>query len=680
VVIPILTAYTLNLHTGPTTNVFVSIHGDDAGTGQASQPFHTLERARDEVRRIRASYPALDRPITVHVSPGFYTLEQPLTLTWIDSGTTQSPTIYDGKGAILSGGVSLNLKRAKLSTKSDSIQVPWTAELPSVASGDWRFSQLFVNGQRRFRPRYPKQGTFNISSEIQPSAEHKGQGESQFKFAPGAIASNWHNLNDVEVLTFHIWDMSRMRIGSVDSTTNVVTFTAPTGYDAGWANFSTGNRYLLENVPDALSDPGEWYLDNANGMLTYLPKPNETLAQSKVIAPRLDRIVDIEGKPDQGQFVDNVSFKGFTFAYTNWVLPKQGRFFPQAEIDLGAAIHALGWRKGRMDHCSITHIGEYAIELLNGCRDVTIDHCAMTDLGAGGVKIGQTNTMPDESDTAHDITVQNCEISAGGRVHPAAIGVWIGQSHHNTIAHNSIHDLYYTGISVGWTWGYGLSQAHHNRLIGNEIYDIGQKVLSDMGGIYTLGIEPGTTIDGNIIHDVDSYSYGGWGIYPDEGSSQELIQNNIVYRTKSGGFHQHYGRENVIRNNIFAFARDAEIIRTRAEDHLSFTFENNIVYWKDAPLLGSNWSGNNYRLDRNIYWRTDGKPIDFAGMSLDDWQKKGQDRHSVIADPLFMNPEQGDFRLKSNSPAWRLNFHPVDSKPRVRQKPSPANPAFPIPK
>jgi hypothetical protein len=133
-----------------------------------------------------------------------------------------------------------------------------------------------------------------------------------------------------------------------------------------------------------------------------------------------------------------------------------------------------------------------------------------------------------------------------------------------------------------------------------------------------------------------------------------------VFRTKSGGFHQHYGQENIVRNNIIAFAREAEVIRTRAEDHLSFTFENNIVYWKDAPLLGSNWSGNNYKVDGNLYWRTDGKPIDFAGLTLDQWRAKGQDRSSVIADPLFEDPAHGDFRLKRSSPAFALGFKDFD--------------------
>ena len=135
-----------------------------------------------------------------------------------------------------------------------------------------------------------------------------------------------------------------------------------------------------------------------------------------------------------------------------------------------------------------------------------------------------------------------------------------------------------------------------------------------MGAVYTLGISPGTTVNRNHAHHISSYSYGGWGLYNDEGSSGILLASNLVHDTKTGGYHQHYGETNTVRNNIFAHGITAQLQRSRVEPHISFFFENNIVYWPKGTLLNSQWADTtNFVMRSNLYWQVSSTNISFAG-------------------------------------------------------------------
>jgi len=639
-------------------SLYVSPDGRDTWSGRVGSPnadktdgpLATPGGARDAIRRLKKAE-SLKQPIVVRIRGGQYFLSEPFVLTSEDSGTEQCPVTYaaqPGEQPVISGGriirgwraVDLNGKKA------------WAADLPEVKEGKWYFTQLFVDGRRRPRTRLPKEGLYHWTGlpGVKPDAPWN-VGQNQAAFEPGQI-KNWQNLSDVEVIALHLWVDSRLPIAGVDEPNRIVQFSKKSVFKMSGDFSSKPGRYFVENVFEALEIPGQWYLNRKTGVLYYLPMPGEEPDKVEVVAPRLDYLLRLEGKPADGQQVHDVHFRGLTFRHTEWSLPPAESGSAQAAVSVPGTILWRAAKSCSLCGCTVEHVSGYAIELTDGATNNRIVGNDFHDLGAGGVKLAHA--------TGHSVVSDN-RIGDGGHIHHAAVGVWVGQSSNNTVIHNDIHHFYYTGVSVGWSWGYAPTSAQQNLVEYNHIHHIGQGLLSDMGGIYTLGVSPGTKLRFNHIHDVESYGYGGWGIYTDEGSSTILIENNVVYRTKTGGFHQHYGRENVLRNNVFAMAREGQLQRTREEDHLSFTFERNIVYWENGPLLSGGWKKDErFKLDYNVYWLSGGRPFDFGGASWDDWRKRGHDLHSVIADPLFVDPAKGDFTLKPDSPALKLGFKPID--------------------
>jgi parallel beta-helix repeat protein len=479
------------------------------------------------------------------------------------------------------------------------------------------------------------------------------------------------------------WVESRLPIVAVDEQERMVMFGKRSVFQLG-----AGDRYYVEGALELLDAAGEWYHDSASGTLYYAPLPGETLKRAEVIAPVLRFIVRLEGQPQAEKFIERVNFRGLTFAHAEWEFPRDPEVakrsamvwpapsteiggFAQAAIGVTGAVWGEGVRNSAFERCKFMNLGAYGVELGRGCQSNVISRCEFADLGAGGIKIGETRIRDHPAELARNNEISDCYLHHGGRTFHSAIGIWIGQSANNQILHNEIHDFYYTGISMGWTWGYDPRALATNNLVAfNHVHHIGVMsdgdgpILSDMGGIYTLSMQPGTRIVNNLWHDIQGLRYGGWGIYTDEGSSGILIESNVVYRTTHGGFHQHYGATNIVRNNIFAFAREHQVQRSREEEHVSFSFSNNIVLFDQGVLLGSSWKNDKFILDRNVYWdtRLADKPdeLKFAGGTLEQWRARGHDQNSIIADPLFVSLQEDDYRLKPSSPALQNGFQSID--------------------
>lgn len=535
--------------------------------------------------------------------------------------------------------------------------------------------QVFTaSGQRLSRPRLPAEGFYyvaDVPGYDQPFNTEYNVSMSEMNFNKGEI-ENISNTADIQIRMFHYWDDERLEIAQIDYDRSYIKFANPSRFALKQESSTTrGAPYFLDNVPEQFSRPGEFYADRSAGMLYYIPFENET--DSVLYVPTLNEIMQIDGLHGSK---DNpaVSFEGISFTGSDWFVT--ARSPSQSASDITAAITVNNSSYIHFTRCSFAHIGTTAVKVDQGVHDLTFNYCDFYDLGGGGIHIAGTNDTTDPEKTNHDINITDCSIKAYGRVYANAAGILLRYAYDCVLSHNEISDGFYTGISVGWVWGYGTHITDNILVEYNHIYNIGQKLLSDMGGIYTLGPQLGTVLRYNLIHDIQMACYGGWGIYPDEGSTGILIENNICYDMSAQPFHQHYGADNIVRNNIFAFGEGGQFIITRKEEHNSLTLERNVLLsdstaiyakhpndmnMKDSANLIWDYSGEaasgymDYDVTRRTYSFPEKNKLSFHGM-----QKYGLYKNAVMADPLFADPKNGDFTPAENSPVFDIGFVPID--------------------
>ncbi|MEY4482850.1 MAG: hypothetical protein RL693_302 [Verrucomicrobiota bacterium] len=620
-----------------------------------SGPLATPQAARDAAR-------TAPKPVRIVVGDGVYPLTEPLSLGAEDSQVSWEAA--PGAKPIFSGGRTIT----GWTKSEDGI---WKAPLPDKAMV---FEQLWINGRLATRARTPNKGFFHITDPV-------GAGvfpdlTKDMNFHAFAIAPEQYDIvkaipqeqrDGVLITVTHAWAVSQCRIKALDDSTQAVQIKGRSKYP--FVEFEPDQRYWMENFRSALDAPGEWFLDRAKGEILYLPLPDEDMTKLEVVSPVSDQFLLIKGAKE-------VEFKGIAFQHARYLYPADGLHDTQAATSNGGSIEIENSSGLRFENCEIAHVGEYGVYFKNGCADSTLTHCHFQDLGGGGVRIGET-ARPEDERVNHHIVIDDCIIQHGGRLHPSACGVVMTHTRYCAVTHCDIGDLYYTGVSAGWNWGYGDTSSRETLVENNHIHHLGWGYLSDMGGYYGLGTSPGTIIRGNHVHHIVSHRYGGWGLYNDEGSADTLMENNLVHDTWNAGFHQHYGYFNTVRNNIFAFGHTAQVQASRNEPRLRFKYERNIVVWEpEVPLLdGGEW---NWKLNdppargepkdtaifrNNLYWPTDGKKpalLTKTHFTWEEWRKMGRDAGTIFADPMFEDLAKRDFRLKADSPAAKIGFKPWD--------------------
>lgn len=554
--VAVLLAFILLLARGLTAEAsvefYVSPTGDDEHRGTEKKPFASLIRARDAVRERTKTGQTAD--ITVFLRGGTYELKAPLLFGPADSGTNKfsiTYRAYPGEKPIISGGRRITGWKAG----PDEI---WQAELPEVKAQNWYFRQLFVDGQRATRSRTPNADSKAPYLKVKDAELKEEEGIWKVILAPGQV-KNWKNIADVEILVTGYWDIMRKRLASVDEGKGEVML-APPHVDAGHHSPKSGKWCFFENAIEMLDQPGEWYLDHITGVLSYWPLDGQDMSKVGVVAPVLTRLLQIAGTTDQ--LARNVHFKGLSFQHAQWPLPAWGHAGQQAgsmhipDKDTGFVGQSILWEFAdtcSLTDCEITHVGGCGISLHKGCINNLVEGNHVYDIGCNGINVGENlstiynkhgfvgprstpNYKPPAREIPRNNRITNNYVHACGVDYYGGVGIYIAFTDGTVVSHNLLHDLPYTGISVGMMWGANpapLTVCRNNVIEYNHIYDV-MKKQGDGAGIYTLGAQPGTVIRGNVIHDVRgrspfTLSAPHAGLYFDSGSSEMLVEANTVY-------------------------------------------------------------------------------------------------------------------------------------------------------
>ena len=633
-------------------------------------PGGSVEAALAEAR-------AAGGPATIRLAGGVYFLDRTLRLAPEDSGLTIEGA--PGASVTLSGGRRIT----GWTCGADGV---WHAQVPKGLS----FRQLRVNGERVPRCRAPNGGEFLMAGEPHPFDETKptysaGKGQhGEMIYDPKDLDfAAIEDCSTGEIRVFHWWVDSHLRIGSVDAARNRVAFVRPTNFYVGEMK-NAGDRpcrYRVENFRELMDEPGEWFLDAKAGRIDYLPRTGEEPSSPDFIAvgARLRELVTLTADPVRDRrHVANVTFRNIRFADADADLSDEDPVnAAQGSAHIGAALVLRGAKQCRFEDCAFEALEGFAVDVRAGSRENVFSRCRFSGLGGGAVRIDGGTMDAHPSALTRGNVITDCEIGDYGLDWASACGILVKHAAENVIAHNRIHDGYYTAISIGWVWGYGDSVSRGNVVEHNLVEDIGKGLLNDMGGIYTLGLQPGGVIRNNVVRGIRSWSYGGHAIYCDEGSQGVLIENNLCYDAPDV-FYIHYARELTVRNNIFALSSHCVMRGCMMEPHVSGYLHGNIFYctqgrfrmpWEQwlnpesyafAAKLKQYAPPRRQRdhliADWNLFWNPNGTEEE----AVRQFREGRVNEHSLWADPKFVDPENGDFGLRPDSPAFALGFEPLD--------------------
>jgi len=625
-VIPLLsTEESKASNTITTGTFFVAPNGSDSWSGRkpapnadrTDGPFAALATACAAARQMGTKLP---RKIVIET--GQYFLNKPLVLTDKDTGLTIEAAA--GARVCLYGG------RKITGWKKDGGKL-YSAALPGVRQRKWDFRALVVNGRFCRRARLPEKGSFTHQSTFNvPWMTTTGGGWkrkptneelTRLKYRPEDLGG-WLDINNAELTVYHMWDESLVGVSAMDTKSHSLTFANPSSHPPGAFGVK---KYVVWNIREGMTKPGQWYLDRTAGKVVYRPLPGEDMAESLVFAPTIESIIRIRGTKNKP--AGNITIRGLTLSVTTTPLKAggfgAGRFDGAVSIVSGENCHLLD--------LEIVNVGGQGIKVSGS--NLRIEGCYVHHTGACGIRFGGVGTV-----------VTNNHIHDVGLTYPSAIGLQ-GGGKDNEISHNEIHDTPYTAIN----WG-----GERNRIENNLIYRA-MLELHDGGGIYCFAGK-GLVLRGNFIRDIpDTGGYGSSAYYLDERSENCIVEGNLSIRV-ARPTHNHMAKNNTIRNNVFICDEDARFTFPRSSD---FVFERNIVYAKGKIVFDNTNALTTFK--KNILYSTEGK---VQGNKMSRYSRTGSEQlqpdNNLFADPLLVEFEKGRVSFAAQSPATKLGIEPID--------------------
>lgn len=610
---------------GGKVTLYVSTIGKDNWTGRIPEPngngtdgpLASLDGARLKEQSLEKT--GLDE-IDVLFRGGTYYFTQPEVFGPADSGTASTEIVYanyPGEQPVFSGGIHV---QGWANTGGNT----WVATLPSNIAN---IENLYVNGERRLRPRvggylgqyFRTFQTVYIDHQELPGCPYQDTvaGDpneglyvcfDRFDYDPDPADNNnpyatpWSNLvaspghscgapngqpsalkGVIEILVFEQFSTSKLRVSCVDTTMNRIYLTGPTAAPliphATETGFIKTDRYIVENVANALTEPGQWYFDpsttpaHPSPTVTYLARDGEDPNRDQLIIPQASQILVASG-------IAYVTFRGLTFSYDNFVISYTGYVSTELEPEMTAAVSFQNSNHIVFDSNTLREIAGTGIDFIScvtptdasnqpvgECNGVTaqspdvshnvVVNSAFYDIGGLGVRIGEPYLSTDQdTNVPYSTVVANNVVEGYSRTIPAAFGIGGGFGHDNLYTHNDVYDGYHCVISLSENAGdtakpIGIGEAY-NVISFNHVYDLLQGITNDGGSIrvdagngdYTA---PGNKVLNNRIHDVtdasimDANGYGGHGVYLDNETGLVDVENNLIYRVSDADVYTPHG-------------------------------------------------------------------------------------------------------------------------------------------